>query len=58
MDVRSFNVTPVSHFVKAQSLDKIFFVLSFSIFRFVSPKKKFFKHYEQKGLKSGYFRNW
>ncbi len=25
MDVRSFNVTPVSHFVKAEPLDKIFF---------------------------------
>jgi hypothetical protein len=25
MDARSFNVTPVSHFVKAEPLDKIFF---------------------------------
>ncbi len=24
MDARSFNVTPVSHFVKAEPLDKIF----------------------------------
>ena len=47
MDVRSYNVTPVSQFVKAE-LDKIFF---FQIFMCFTVKKKiFFKHYEQKGL--------
>ena len=45
MDVRSFNVTLVSHFVKAEPLDKNFFSKkSFSIFKCVSPKKNFFKH--------------
>jgi hypothetical protein len=44
MDVRSFKVTPVSHFVKAESLDRIFFFSkkSFSIFKCVSPIKKNF----------------
>jgi len=49
MDVRSFNVIPVSHFVKAEPLDKIFFFFqkSFSIFKCVSAKKNF-QHDEQK----------
>ena len=42
MDVRSFTVTPVSHFVTAEPLEKFFFYKkSFSIFKCVSPKKKF-----------------
>jgi len=50
MDVRSFNVTPVSHLVKAAG-QKVFFFFkkSFSICNRVSPKKKNFKHDEQKG---------
>ena len=43
MDVRSFNVTPVSHFV-------YFFKKRFSIFKCISPKKKNFKPDEQKML--------
>jgi len=44
IDVRSFNVSPVSHFVKAELLDKnfsFFFKKTFGIFKCVSPKKKF-----------------
>ena len=41
MNIRSFNVTPVSHFIKAEPLDKIFFKNNFSIFKCVSPKKNF-----------------
>ena len=52
MDIRRFNFTPVSHFVKAEPLDNniFFFKKSFSIFKCVTPKKKNFKHNEQKGL--------
>ena len=47
MNVRSFNVTPISHFVKAEPLSKFFLIF----FKCDSPKKKKnFKHDEQKGL--------
>jgi hypothetical protein len=46
MDVRSFNVTPVSHFVKAEPLDKIFFFKKISAYLNVLNKKKIFKHVE------------
>jgi len=39
MDVRSFNVTPVSHFVKAEPLEKIFFSEKVSAYLNVSRKK-------------------
>jgi len=54
MDVRSFNVTPVSHFLKAEPLDRNFFFskkISAYLNVFHRKKKKFFKHDEQKGLK-------
>jgi len=51
MDVRSFNVTPVTNFVKAKPLENFFFfskkVLSYlNVFH----RKKKFKHDEQKEL--------
>jgi hypothetical protein len=51
MDVRSFNVTPVSHFVKTEPLNKnfIFFKKSFSVFKCVSPKKKNLSMTNKKG---------
>jgi len=57
IDIRSFYITPVSHFIKAEPLDKIFlffFKKSFSILKCISPKnkkkKKKFKHDDQKGF--------
>jgi hypothetical protein len=55
MDVRSFNVTPVSHFVKAEPLDKNFFLSKkvsayLNVFHRKKIKKKISKHDEQKGL--------
>ena len=54
MDVISFNVTPVSHFVKAELLVKFFFfskkVSAFMCF----IEKKIFKHDEQKGIIKGF----
>ncbi len=54
MDVRSLNVTPVSHFVKAKPLDKNFFLIfskkvSAYLDVFHQKKKEIFKHDEQKG---------
>ena len=42
MDVSGFYVRPVSHFVKVagQKFFILFFKISFSIFKCVSPKKK------------------
>ena len=53
MDVRSFNVTPVSHFVKAEPLDKIFFFSKkvSNVFQPKKIKKIIFKYDEQKGLR-------
>jgi hypothetical protein len=46
-DVRSFNFTPVSHFVKAESRTFFFKVSAYlNVFH-----RKIFKHDEQKGLK-------
>jgi len=42
IDDRNFNVTLVSHFVKAELLDK-----SFSLLKCVSQKKKKFRHDEK-----------
>ena len=48
MDVRSFNV---SHFVKAEPLDKLFFFSKkVSAYLNVFHRKENFKHDEQKGL--------
>jgi len=55
MNVRSFNVTPVSHYVKAEPLDKNFFFFkkSFSIFKCVSPKTKLKKKFLSMMNKNG-----
>jgi len=52
MNIRSFNVTPVSHFVKDEPLDKnIIFFLKYQHIYMCFTEKKIFKHNEQKGLK-------
>jgi hypothetical protein len=49
MNVRSFNVAPFSSRIAIQNS---FFKKSFSILKYISPKKKkFIKHDEQKGLR-------
>ncbi len=48
MGVRSFNVTPVSHFVKVKPN---FFFKKVSAYLNVFHRKKTFKHDEQIGLK-------
>jgi hypothetical protein len=40
MDVRSFNITPFSDFVKAEPLDKIFFSKKVSAYLNVFRQKK------------------
>jgi hypothetical protein len=51
MDVRSFNVTPVSHFV-IFSGQNCFFQKKFQHIKMCFTEKKIFKHDEQKGLKN------
>jgi len=53
IDARSFNVSPVSHLVKAELLDKNFsfsFQKNFRHIYMCFTKKKIFKHDKQKGL--------
>jgi len=47
MDVRSFNVTPVSHFVKAEPLDKRVFFKKVPAYLNSFRRKKNFKHDER-----------
>ena len=57
MDVRSFNFTPVSHFVKKRTTGQNFFYFSKKVSAYlnvfhqkINLKEKLFKHDEQKGL--------
>ena len=54
MDVRSFNVTLVSHFEQAEPLDKKFFQKKFRHIYKCFTEKKIFKHDEQKGIIKGF----